>query len=215
MAQVAAPKVNEKLETWPWLAPEVMGSQTKGGYDEKSDVYSYSMVLYEIFNKYEIFHFLLFMFSFFFVFTIFFFCRCVPFEEFEQFVDKREKQLTAAELNNDELLESYRKNGLIVDMDNRVVVKKEVRVQEIKEAIETKELRPSLKNLPHNSLYVCHVFFQMSFHRNSVSLLFYHSISLSFFWFFVFIFINFKKGFNSKMLARGTTTSPFFWRHFS
>lgn len=188
MAQVAAPKVNEKLETWPWLAPEVMGSQTKGGYDEKSDVYSYSMVLYEIFNKYEIFHFLLFMFSFFFVFTIFFFCRCVPFEEFEQFVDKREKQLTAAELNNDELLESYRKNGLIVDMDNRVVVKKEVRVQEIKEAIETKELRPSLKNLPHNSLYVCHVFFHMSF---SLEFRLFTFLSLDFFVFFLVFCIYF------------------------
>lgn len=39
----------EILPTWQWLAPEIFNGEH---YDERSDVYSFGMVLYEIFSGY-------------------------------------------------------------------------------------------------------------------------------------------------------------------
>jgi serine/threonine protein kinase/GTPase SAR1 family protein len=47
LARQSAPYLNEALLTWRWLAPEVL-QPGPAGYDERSDIYSYGMLLYEI-----------------------------------------------------------------------------------------------------------------------------------------------------------------------
>ena len=51
LAEHASPSFQELLKTWQWLAPEVINAQYPK-YDERSDVFSYAMVVYEIFTRY-------------------------------------------------------------------------------------------------------------------------------------------------------------------
>lgn len=50
LAETASPSLQELLKTWQWLAPEVINAAYPN-YDEKSDVFSYAMVVYEIFTR--------------------------------------------------------------------------------------------------------------------------------------------------------------------
>ena len=47
LAAVSGAKLGKHLMTWQWLAPEVL-SASRSGYDERSDVYSFGILLYEI-----------------------------------------------------------------------------------------------------------------------------------------------------------------------
>ena len=47
MAALTDIKLKRQLMTWQWLAPEVI-RLTRAGYDARSDIYSFGMLLYEI-----------------------------------------------------------------------------------------------------------------------------------------------------------------------
>lgn len=49
LARHVDPKLYEALGTWQWLAPEVLRDDSE--YDERSDIYSYGIVLYEIASR--------------------------------------------------------------------------------------------------------------------------------------------------------------------
>ena len=42
------PDVSGVLPTWRWLAPEVIDLDSRSSYDERSDIYSYGIVLWEL-----------------------------------------------------------------------------------------------------------------------------------------------------------------------
>lgn len=64
---------SEILPTWQWLAPEVFGS---GEYNHKSDVYSYGIVVYEIF------------------------ARILPYTDMTEYISVKEFALSAEDLAN-------------------------------------------------------------------------------------------------------------------
>eukprot|EP01101_Sappina_pedata_P003071 TRINITY_DN13289_c0_g1_i2.p1 TRINITY_DN13289_c0_g1~~TRINITY_DN13289_c0_g1_i2.p1 ORF type:complete len:597 (+),score=147.61 TRINITY_DN13289_c0_g1_i2:33-1823(+) len=50
LSRVMAPRIGGQLGAWPWLAPEVLNTECKS-YDEKSDVYSFAIVLWELASR--------------------------------------------------------------------------------------------------------------------------------------------------------------------
>lgn len=73
--------LSEFLPTWQWLAPEIMS----GFYDETSDIYSFGMVLYEIFY------------------------RVIPFSDMEEYIFK-----VFVEPPNPEKFNYYAENGFVI-----------------------------------------------------------------------------------------------------
>ena len=47
LSAFVAPDVGGALQTWQWLAPEILNPKSKS-YDHRSDIYSYAIVLWEI-----------------------------------------------------------------------------------------------------------------------------------------------------------------------
>lgn len=79
MSEYAMPNISEMLPTWQWLAPEVINPKIKY-YDEKSDIYSFSMVLWEISS------------------------RSLPFVEFEDFITRSVMTWTEEQFNDKKTL---------------------------------------------------------------------------------------------------------------
>ena len=48
LSRKATPALGDTLQTWQWLAPEVFDSNNIKGYDQRSDVYSFGIVFWEI-----------------------------------------------------------------------------------------------------------------------------------------------------------------------
>ena len=65
MAGVNHYQMGKFLKTWQWLAPEVLGVNVRG-YDERSDIYSFGIVMYEMgvrrfpyLDDYQVFYFVI------------------------------------------------------------------------------------------------------------------------------------------------------------
>ena len=48
LSRRALPSIGDQLQTWQWLAPEVFAQHSREGYDGRSDVYSFGIVMWEI-----------------------------------------------------------------------------------------------------------------------------------------------------------------------
>ena len=48
LARHVAPDISGSLRTWQWMAPETLHTTPGATYDERSDIYSYGMCLWEI-----------------------------------------------------------------------------------------------------------------------------------------------------------------------
>ncbi len=43
--------ITDRLETWQWMAPEAFGVNSAATYDERADVYSFGIVLWELSSR--------------------------------------------------------------------------------------------------------------------------------------------------------------------
>jgi len=117
MSQHIASAFNEILPTWQWLAPEVI-NPTSISYDEKSDVYSFAIVMWEMIS-----------------------CKH-PFAEYDEFVTKQAHTLTDKELADPQYLTQLQTHGFIIE--GKVATKEEFKRHDIISAIINKDLRPSI-----------------------------------------------------------------------
>jgi len=107
--------LSDILATWQWLPPEV--TEPNSRYDERSDIYSFGVVVYEVMS------------------------RVLPFTEFDEFLQKTEQQLTEEQLNNIDLLKQLEGAGF--EIRGTKAVREEFLVHKIRTAI-LNGLRPSM-----------------------------------------------------------------------
>jgi serine/threonine protein kinase len=107
--------LSDILATWQWLAPEV--TEPNSRYDERSDIYSFGVVAYEVMS------------------------RILPFTEFDEFLQKTEQPLTDDQLNNPDLLKQLEGAGF--EIRGSKAVREEFLVHKIRTAI-LNGLRPSM-----------------------------------------------------------------------
>jgi serine/threonine protein kinase len=78
---------SETLPTWQWLAPEVFGN---AAYDQQSDIYSYGIVVYEIF------------------------ARILPYTDMTEYISVKEFQLSPEDLANTAKLNMLLETGYTI-----------------------------------------------------------------------------------------------------
>jgi serine/threonine protein kinase len=109
----------EILPTWQWLAPEIFNGEH---YDERSDIYSFGMVLYEIFSGYLQFHLRFLSLSFFNYFLTYLQCftfSILPYTDQSSFIVKLSVKLTDEQMENQELISQYEAQGYCIDTDSK------------------------------------------------------------------------------------------------
>eukprot|EP01126_Amoeba_proteus_P053703 TRINITY_DN6562_c0_g3_i1.p1 TRINITY_DN6562_c0_g3~~TRINITY_DN6562_c0_g3_i1.p1 ORF type:complete len:581 (-),score=131.82 TRINITY_DN6562_c0_g3_i1:36-1778(-) len=114
--------LNQILPTWQWVSPEIFLGEC---YGRESDVYSFGMVLYEIFT------------------------RTLPYTEDKEFILETEFKLSESELSDKDFLNAMEKQGIIVYCEQAKAIKQEFQIQRAKAAI-TQGHRPHLSTpIPH------------------------------------------------------------------
>eukprot|EP00028_Trichosphaerium_sp_Am-I-7-wt_P014393 CAMPEP_0168509328 /NCGR_PEP_ID=MMETSP0405-20121227/703_1 /TAXON_ID=498012 /ORGANISM="Trichosphaerium sp, Strain Am-I-7 wt" /LENGTH=581 /DNA_ID=CAMNT_0008526751 /DNA_START=34 /DNA_END=1780 /DNA_ORIENTATION=- len=117
LAQYTTIPLDEALKTFQCLAPEILAS-TRVKYDERADTYSFAILMWEVVS------------------------RDYPFGEHVEYLLRREEVLSPEQLADEDLLESLSKQGWILEGDTAVF--EEWKMQEVKTAIITDNLRPTI-----------------------------------------------------------------------
>jgi serine/threonine protein kinase/GTPase SAR1 family protein len=124
LSEAASHQFNDFLSTWAWLAPETFNPGETVKYTEKCDLYSFGIVLYEIYSGQD------------------------PFGEYfadPRFVQSIERQLlTQEDLDNQEQLKKWRSLGWTIRPEDNMLLERSWNVHRIKDAIIREGLRPSI-----------------------------------------------------------------------
>jgi serine/threonine protein kinase/GTPase SAR1 family protein len=118
LASKVLTSLSEVLFTWQWLAPEIIESDSNAQYDERADIYSYGMLLWELAS------------------------RKFPFSEFEQYISKTVEKLSEEQLNDPEFLRQLKVSGW--EIQGNIAVREEYQKQKFIEMITKDGLRPSI-----------------------------------------------------------------------
>jgi hypothetical protein len=89
LSQQVFTKLSEVLLTWQWMAPEVIKSE--GSYDERADIFSFGILLWEIAT------------------------REFPYWEYDFLKDVHVRKLDAEQAEDEKVLEILESNGWVVD----------------------------------------------------------------------------------------------------
>eukprot|EP01125_Pyxidicula_operculata_P013090 TRINITY_DN4334_c0_g1_i1.p1 TRINITY_DN4334_c0_g1~~TRINITY_DN4334_c0_g1_i1.p1 ORF type:complete len:1370 (-),score=387.10 TRINITY_DN4334_c0_g1_i1:146-4255(-) len=117
LSQYSLPTLSEMLGCWQWLAPEVFDHASRS-YDERSDIYSFGIVLNEIVS------------------------REIPFSDYNQYIETSSEALSDEQLSNKELINKLTQSGYVIV--GKSAVKEQYKVHEIKSAILEHDLRPTM-----------------------------------------------------------------------
>lgn len=109
--------LDESLMTWQWHAPEVIATG-KVSYDEKADVYSYGMILWEMFS------------------------RQYPFYEFKQYINETVETLSQQQLSDASLMETLHSLGWTIEGNKAKLFS--YQKQNFIDAIVNHKLRPTI-----------------------------------------------------------------------
>eukprot|EP01130_Rhizamoeba_saxonica_P017658 TRINITY_DN8605_c0_g1_i1.p1 TRINITY_DN8605_c0_g1~~TRINITY_DN8605_c0_g1_i1.p1 ORF type:complete len:876 (+),score=171.86 TRINITY_DN8605_c0_g1_i1:240-2867(+) len=122
ISHFATPFISQNLKTWQWSAPEVLDIEDPT-YDESCDIYSFGIVMSEIF------------------------LRIQPFVNYSQFIKERDAILTDEQLRDEEYLNNLTKSGWDIDFDSKMAKLEEWDTMTIKRHIIHNNLRPSLASV--------------------------------------------------------------------
>lgn len=122
LAQYTLPTLEQMLETWAWLPPEVIDSSNRK-YNTKVDVYSYGVVLYEIT------------------------ARTFPFSEFKEHIKIVEAPLDTEQRADASLIRKLKAEGWKIKGNK--AVQEQYNTQTLKALIIEEDLRPTVpENTP-------------------------------------------------------------------
>jgi serine/threonine protein kinase len=126
LSEIASHQFNDFLSTWQWLAPETFNPGETVKYSEKCDLYSFGIILYEIYSGKD------------------------PFGEYfhdPRYVQSTERRkLSPEELGNAEAVRQWRELGWTIRSEDAMLIERTWNVHKIKEAIIREGLRPTPPN---------------------------------------------------------------------
>eukprot|EP01125_Pyxidicula_operculata_P014786 TRINITY_DN496_c3_g1_i1.p1 TRINITY_DN496_c3_g1~~TRINITY_DN496_c3_g1_i1.p1 ORF type:complete len:2368 (-),score=568.15 TRINITY_DN496_c3_g1_i1:56-7159(-) len=108
----------ERLFTWQWLAPEVLDEDMS--YDERADVFSYGVVLWELAT------------------------RLFPYDEFDEHKSKREIKLRPDQLSDENVMRELDEGGWVVNHETGDACLLQFNKHKIVRLIINDDLRPSI-----------------------------------------------------------------------
>lgn len=111
---------SERLFTWQWLAPEVLDE--KNTYDQRADIFSYGVVLWEIAT------------------------RKFPYDEFEQYKNSRTTTLTPEQLHDEKFLEDMQTTGWVINRETGSAQLITYNKHKFVDLIIHEKLRPTIPN---------------------------------------------------------------------
>lgn len=118
LASKVLTSLSEVLFTWQWLAPEIIDTDSQAQYDERADIYSFGMLLWELAS------------------------RKFPFSEFDQYITKTIEKLTEEQLNDPEFMRQLKVSGW--EIQGSIAVREEYQKQKFIEMITKDNLRPTI-----------------------------------------------------------------------